>query len=110
MRKNVLLMVLFIVITGGTQAQKATATKQTATATQSETPQQKTKELIGKMTVACSLKPEQVTKLTNAYVEYYTKHDVLKKQKNILDYFLRGADVSAFGVAQALTYYAGTIT
>jgi hypothetical protein len=40
---------------------------------------------MGKMTTACSLKPEQVTKLTNAYTEYYTKHDALKKQKDILD-------------------------
>ena len=76
---------MFIVIAAGTQAQKATATKQTATATKSETPQQKTKELISKMTAACNLKPEQVTKLTNAYTEYYTKHDALKKQKDILD-------------------------
>ena len=85
MKKNLLIIALFIVIATGTQAQKATATKQTATATQSETPQQKTKEIIGKMTAACNLKPEQVTKLTNAYIEYYTKHDALKKQKDILD-------------------------
>lgn len=29
-----------------------------------------------------------------------------EKQKSILDYFIKGADTSPFGVAQALTYYA----
>lgn len=85
MKRNILLLALCIIIAGIAEAQKATATKQTVAATQNETPQQKAKELIGKMSAACNLKPEQVTKLINAYVEYYTKHDALKKQKDILD-------------------------
>ncbi len=85
MSKNILLLALCIIIAGIAEAQKATTTKQAVATTQSESPQQKTKELIRKMSASCSLRPEQVTKLTSAYVEYYTKHDALKKQKDILD-------------------------
>ncbi|HRG88331.1 MAG TPA: hypothetical protein PLW44_04880 [Chitinophagales bacterium] len=48
------------------------------------TPAQKTVEVIAKMKAACNLNPEQVTKIEAAYLEYYQKHDALKKQKEIL--------------------------
>lgn len=48
-------------------------------------PQQKAKELIAKMNAACNLKPEQAEKISKAYLDYYTKHDALKKQRDILD-------------------------
>ena len=83
MRKSILIALLCVFTTGAMHAQKATAAKPAAKI--SETPQQKVKELMAKMTIACGLKPEQVTKLTNSYTEYYTKHDALKKQKDILD-------------------------
>ena len=77
-----------VVMSIGVYAQKVNTTKPVAVkqpAKASEIPQQKTSALISKMNTACSLKPEQVTKLTTALTEYYTKHDALKKQKDILD-------------------------
>lgn len=56
-----------------------------AQSTATATPQQKVKELVAKMSAACNLKPEQAEKISKAYLDYYTKHDALKKQKNILD-------------------------
>ncbi len=56
-----------------------------AQSTATATPQQKVKELVAKMSAACNLKPEQAEKISKAYLDYYTKHDALKKQKDILD-------------------------
>lgn len=84
MQKSILITLLCFFISGAMHAQKVAAAKVAAVKT-SETPQQKVKDLMAKMTTACSLKPEQVTKLANSYTEYYTKHDALKKQKDILD-------------------------
>ena len=55
-----------------------------AQSTATATPQQKVKELVAKMSAACNLKPEQAEKISKAYLDYYTKHDALKKQKDIL--------------------------
>jgi hypothetical protein len=49
-----------------------------------QTPAQKTAEVIAKMKAACNLNPEQVAKIEAAYLEYYQKHDALKKQKEVL--------------------------
>lgn len=48
------------------------------------TPAQKAKATVEKMNAACALKPDQAEKVEGAYLEYYKKHDALKKQKNIL--------------------------
>ena len=85
MKKSILITLLCVFITGAMYSQKTVAVKPATGSKTTETPQQKVKELMGRMTTACNLKPEQVTKLTNTYTEYYTKHDALKKQMDILD-------------------------
>lgn len=49
-----------------------------------QTPAQKTAEVVAKMKAACNLTAEQVTKIEAAYLEYYQKHEGLKKQKEVL--------------------------
>jgi len=68
-----------------TEAQKANSSKQVVTTKLTESPQQKASALIQKMTAVCNLKPDQADKISKAFIEYYTKHDDLKKQKDILD-------------------------
>jgi len=52
---------------------------------QTKTPQQKAREVADKIVTVCKLKPEQAVKIQDAYLQYYTKHDALKKQKDILN-------------------------
>lgn len=89
MKRFLMLVVACLVSAGTIQAQKPGATKPVAVSKQAvkqgETAQEKAKTQVAKISAACGLKPEQVTKLTAAFVEYYTKHDALKKQKDILD-------------------------
>lgn len=49
-----------------------------------QTPAQKTAEIVSKMKAACNLSAEQVSKIEAAYLEYYQKHEALKKQKDVL--------------------------
>ncbi len=78
MKKVILLFFVCVVTVVSASAQK-TATKK------SVSPAEKAKIIVAKMSAACNLKPEQAEKVSKAYLDYYTKHDALKKQKDILD-------------------------
>lgn len=70
--------------TENTSEKKAERKPKRETVKPKQSPTQKTAEVITKMKVACNLNPEQVTKIEAAYLDYYQKHDALKKQKEIL--------------------------
>ena len=48
-------------------------------------PDARAKDRVEEIAKMCTLKPEQTTKLTNLYVDYYTKNDALKAKKNSSD-------------------------
>lgn len=75
MMKTWCFFILLVMATGhAAVAQQATAS-----------PAEKAKAVVVKMTEICKLKPEQAPKVETAYLEYYTHHDALKKQKDILN-------------------------
>lgn len=44
-------------------------------------PDARAKDRVAEIAQLCTLKPEQITKLTDLYVDYYTKNDALKAKK-----------------------------
>jgi len=44
-------------------------------------PDARAKDRVAEIAQLCTLKPEQTTKLTDLYVDYYTKNDALKAKK-----------------------------
>jgi hypothetical protein len=79
MKFLILPLTFVLLLAGPLSAQTAKDKKDEATAAQ------KASEIVAKIDAACKLKPEQQKKLETAYLDYYTKHDALKKQKNILN-------------------------
>ncbi len=92
MNKSILSLLILLSLFATTQAQTAAKkaepkkeTKQKAAPKQKEQPSARAREMVGEINSVCALQGEQSTKLTAMYTDYYTKHDALKKQKNILD-------------------------
>lgn len=92
MNKSILSLLILLSFFATAQAQtpaKKTEpkkeTKQKVVAKQKEQPAVRAKDMVGEINSVCALQGEQSTKLTAMYTDYYTKHDALKKQKNILD-------------------------
>ncbi len=48
-------------------------------------PDARSKDRVAEIAKLCNLKPDQTIKLTNLYVEYFTKSDALKAKKNSLE-------------------------
>lgn len=48
-------------------------------------PDARAKDRVAEIATMCALNPEQTTKLTNLYVDYYTKNDALKSSKATAD-------------------------
>lgn len=70
--------------TENNSAKKAEGKPKKESVKTSQTPAQKTADVIARMKTACNLSQEQAAKIEAAYLEYYQKHDALKKQKEIL--------------------------
>ncbi len=92
MNKSILSLLILLSLFATAQAQTATKktvpqkeTKQKVAPKQKEQPAVRAKEMVGEINSVCALQGEQSTKLTSLYTDYYSKHDALKKQKNILD-------------------------
>lgn len=90
--KNITLLFLLFLVTGTIQAQTAKAKaapakqeKQKAAPKQKEQPAVRAKETTDKINSVCVLSGDQSAHLNALLTDYYTKHDALKKQKNILD-------------------------
>ena len=92
MNKSILSLLILLSLFATAQAQTATKktvpqkeTKQKAAPKQKEQPAARAKEMVDNINKVCVLQGEQVVRLNALYTDYYTKHDALKKQKNILD-------------------------
>lgn len=84
MKKCILSVVVLLALSVAGVAQTTKPVTKTGTAKAKASAEQKSHTTVEKINAACGLKAEQVTKLEAAYIEYYKKHDALKKQKDIL--------------------------
>ncbi|HLP18841.1 MAG TPA: hypothetical protein VK174_00995, partial [Chitinophagales bacterium] len=84
MKKWILFIAVVLALSGVGMAQTTKPGAKTTTTKAKATAEQKARATVEKINAACNLKAEQVAKLEVAYLEYYKKHEVLKKQKDIL--------------------------
>lgn len=76
--KKILLMSALSIATFGTMNAQNAATPATQTATaQKQLPQVRAKAMVSKITNACGLQGDQIGKVNNLYIEYFTKSDAL---------------------------------
>ncbi len=88
--KNIVLFLLVLFVSGSvvnaqTAKQKAAPAKAKKEEKKKEDPALRAKENTEKVNSVCILQGDQSAKLNTLFTEFYTKHDALKKQKNILD-------------------------
>lgn len=77
MKKILLISALSIAVFGTMNAQNAATTTTQTTGSKSQLPQVRAKAMVAKINNACGLQGEQVTKVNNLYIEYFTKFDAL---------------------------------
>jgi len=75
--KKILFITALSVATFGVVNAQTASTTQTST-TQRQLPQVRAKAMVSKVTNACGLQGDQVGKVNNLYIEYFTKLDGLK--------------------------------
>ena len=76
MKKIFLMSALSLAMFGVSNAQNAAATSST-TAPQKQLPQVRAKAMVANVTHACGLQGDQIGKVNQVYIDYYTKLDAL---------------------------------
>jgi len=77
MKKILLMSALSIAAFGTMNAQNAATTTTQTTGSKTQLPQVRAKAMVAKINTACGLQGEQVGKVNNLYIEYFTKLDAL---------------------------------
>lgn len=88
--KNIVLSLFLSLVSGSllcgqTTKQKMAPAKAKKEVRQKEQPAVRAKEITENIHSVCVLQGDQSAKINILFTEYYTKHDALKKQKNMLD-------------------------